>query len=171
VAGLKARLLARWATDREGEFLRLEAEAAEAKLTRGREVLAEALAVEPKGFVAPAWMLGEAARQAVVEAGFSYTEDHLYLDDLERGRRHTSPVISWASRSWARRMGSLGWARVVTPILERTALARVAVHPGDLGFTRLVASIRWTLGRLLAAGFRPVSYSEFLEGGPREARD
>lgn len=144
-----ARFKARHLTAGEGEFLGLGYDEALRRLHAGRDVVEQATGRHAAGFVAPAWLYGPAARRAVAAAGFRLAEDHLRVWDPHDGRvLARGPVVTWASRSEARIRSSLLAAAVLRTLLPSTPTIRVAVHPGDVGDARLLASIDRTLARV-----------------------
>lgn len=139
----KRRLL----TGGEGEFLALQGDALHERLTQGRDVFRRCLDADPDGFVPPAWLAHPALRPALRDLGFAYTEDHHRLYQLQQSRARRAPVITWATRTLPRRVGSL----VVCPTLRRMWRAqpvlRVALHPHDFDYPATVSN----LTRLLRA--------------------
>lgn len=156
--------LARWKatawTDREGEFLGLARSEAASRLVRGRALLEGLLDQEVTGFVAPAWLYGAGARQALADLGFRIAEDHLKVWAPLRDRvLHRGPVISYASRSTRRAASSLAWSRAATVLLRRQEIVRVAIHPGDFDLPVLRRELSRVLDTCLS--YRtPIRYRE-----------
>jgi predicted deacetylase len=101
------------------------------------------------GFVAPAWLYGDGARSALAKAGFATAEDHMRVWRPATGEAVArGPVITWASRSRARIASSVAVAALAPRALHGQRVARVAVHPGDTGVPRLLASIDRTLSAM-----------------------
>lgn len=142
---LKRRLL----TAGEGEFLALDAEAQKRKLKAGRESFRACLGREPVGFVAPAWLFNADLAPALKGLGFRFTEDQRRMYRVDTGARLESPVITWATRTFLRKYGSL----VVCPLLARlwsdAQVLRVAMHPFDFDHPETVRSIRAVLRRVM----------------------
>ncbi len=143
------RFRRRWLTDGEGEFLSLTDDDADGRLARGRAAFGECLGTAPRGFVPPAWLGGQGLRLRLRAARFRFTEDHRYLYDLAADRRVDCPVITWATRSWTRRVGS----RLVNPGLARrwrtVPVLRIALHPFDFDQPDTVRSIASVLNAAL----------------------
>lgn len=145
-AGALAGLKARHMTAGEGEFLGLSQAEALRRMTEGRALIEDAIGRPVAGFIAPAWLYGEGARAALVEAGFALAEDHMRVwrpadgAVLARG-----PVVTWASRSAARTASSLAFAGLARRALRPLTTVRVAVHPGDVHVPAILASIDKTL--------------------------
>lgn len=139
----------RFMTAGEGEFLALDADAQRAKLAAGREAFRRCLDSDPEGFVAPAWLFNAALQPILKEMGFRFTEDHRRIYDVRSGARLNSPVITWATRTFLRKYGSL----VVCPALARLwasePVLRVAMHPFDFDHASTVANIRKVLRRVM----------------------
>src|SRR5215467_11707512 len=64
---LRDKFLTRFYTQNEGEFYDLSYEEALWRVTRARDEF-RALGLKPRGFIAPAWLLGNEAEQAVRDA-------------------------------------------------------------------------------------------------------
>ncbi|TPG42872.1 DUF2334 domain-containing protein [Sphingomonas koreensis] len=160
--GALARFKARHMTAREGEFLGLGRREATRRMGDGRRLIEDISGMPVTGFVAPAWLYGDGAREALVEAGFGIAEDHLRVwrpttdEVIARG-----PVITWASRSRPRITSSLMVAGLAPALLHRQHVVRVAVHPGDTNVARLLTSIDRTLD-LLGRNRQLAAYGDLL---------
>src|SRR5690348_13414008 len=158
--GVLARARARHMTAGEGEFLGLSREVASARIAEGRALIEDVIGRPIDGFVAPAWLYGRGALEALADAGVPIAEDHLrvwsprHQRELARG-----PVITWASRTRMRLASSL----IAAPAVRRLPMRvlRVGVHPPDVHHASLVRSIDRTL-RIAAASRRPGRYSDLL---------
>lgn len=143
------RLKARHMTAGEGEFLGLSRPDAVRRMCDGRCLIEDIIGMPVAGFIAPAWLYGDGARAALVEAGFFLAEDHLRVWRPRTGAVVArGPVITWASRSRPRIASSLAVAALAPLLLRRHRVARVAVHPGDTHVPRLLASIDRTVSAL-----------------------
>jgi len=160
--GLGARLKAQHLTAGEGEFLGLDQATALDRMKRGRALIEDVTGRAVTGFIAPAWLYGEGALQALVEAGFALAEDHWKVWQPVGGRVLVrGPVLTWASRSRARIASSLFAARVLAPVLSTSKVARIGVHPGDTGVPAILASIDRSIGRLTRS-HAPSRYAELV---------
>lgn len=140
--GTLARFKARRMTAGEGEFLGLGRNEAVRRMADGRKLIEDITGRPVAGFVAPAWLYGEGARQALVEANFALAEDHMTVWRPATGAVVAKgPVITWASRSGPRIASSLIAARLARVGLQRQRVVRIAVHPGDTRVPRLLDSI------------------------------
>jgi hypothetical protein len=152
------RLRAKYMTAGEGEFLGLSREDASARIVEGRALLEDVIGRRIDGFVAPAWLYGEGAIEALRDCGIPIAEDHFRVwsprTDIELAR---GPVITWASRTRFRLASSLAAAAA----LRRAPLQvlRIGVHPPDCRLPVLVRSIETTLTAARRRR-RPAAYAE-----------
>ena len=155
-----ARARARHMTAGEGEFLGLSQEVAAARISQGRALVEDVIGRPIDGFVAPAWLYGRGALQALAASGVPIAEDHLRVwSPRDRRELARGPVITWASRTRMRLASSL----IAAPAVRRLPMRvlRVGVHPPDIRHASLVRSIETTL-RATAATRRPARYSDLL---------
>ena len=146
LAWIKRALL----TGGEGEFLGLAAADLRARLTWG-VAAAETIGITTQSFVAPAWLFNDALVPALAVAGFRYTENHWQVIDVGSGRSRQCPVITWATRTRARRLGSLVVCPLLLRLWRRVPSIRIALHPHDFDHPKTVASITHVLTAALAA--------------------
>ncbi len=159
-SGAADRVRASFMTAGEGEFLGLDRSAAAKRIREGRSLLEDITGRPIAGFVAPAWLYGPGAIEALGDCSIAIAEDHLRVwspatgEQLARG-----PVITWASRTRPRLVSSL----VAAAALRRAPLKvlRVGVHPPDIRHPVLVRSIQTTL-RSAARNRRPAAYADLL---------
>lgn len=154
------RLRARFMTAGEGEFLGLSRAQAADRISEGRALVEDVLGRPIDGFVAPAWLYGEGAIEALRDAGISIAEDHLKVWSPASGRQLArGPVITWASRTRLRLLSSL----VAATALRHAPLdvLRVGVHPPDIRHKILVRSIDKTF-RTARRSRTPARYSDLL---------
>lgn len=144
--GAVDRLRARLMTASEGEFLGLSKAEASKRISLGRDLVEGVIGRSIDGFVAPAWLYGHGAREALHDAGVGLAEDHLRVWSPASGKQLArGPVITWASRTRMRLASSLAAAAVLRHApLE---VLRIGVHPPDVRHPALVASIAATLQR------------------------
>lgn len=138
---LKRKLL----TAGEGEFLALDAGTQRRKLEAGRAAFRACLERDPVGFVAPAWLFNSHLPGALREQGFRFTEDQRRMYRVDAGKSLASPVITWATRTWLRKYGSLLVCPLLLRLWSRAPVLRVAMHPFDFDHPGTVASIRSVL--------------------------
>jgi predicted deacetylase len=147
-------------TANEGEFLGLSRGDAAARIAEGRALLEDVIGRPIHGFVAPAWLYGSGAREALADCAMPIAEDHLSVWSPRTGERLArGPVITWASRSRWRLASSLAAAAALrhAPI----DVLRVGVHPPDVRHPALVRSIETTLSTAVASR-RAARYSDLL---------
>jgi uncharacterized protein len=154
------RLRARFMTAGEGEFLGLSRDQAAERISTGRVLIEDVIGRRIDGFVAPAWLYGDGARQALRDAAIPLAEDHFRVWSPASGRQLASgPVITWASRTRMR----LASSRAAAALLRHVPLEvlRIGVHPPDVRHPALVRSIGKTLKKAVQKR-RPGRYSDLL---------
>jgi hypothetical protein len=87
--------------------------------------------VVPRGFIAPAWLLGSEAERAVREEGFSYTTRIATVIDYERGEEFATRSMVYSVRAAWRRLLSLLWNEALFHALKTAPLLRIGLHPPD----------------------------------------
>jgi predicted deacetylase len=138
-----ARLRARVLTASEGEFLGLSTADAANRIRRGQALLEDVTGRPIAGFIAPAWLYGGGALEALRKLGVPIAEDHFRVWSPATGAvLARGPVITWASRSRLRLASSLAAAAALrhAPL----NILRVGVHPPDVRHSTLVKSIERT---------------------------
>lgn len=154
------RLRARFMTAGEGEFLGLSRSEASQRISDGRNLIEQVIGRSIDGFVAPAWLYGPGAFEALHDAAIPLAEDHFRVWSPASGRKLASgPVITWASRTKMRLASSLAAAAVLrhAPL----DVLRIGVHPPDIRHPSLVRSIGKTF-RTAVRRRRPGRYSDLL---------
>lgn len=147
-------------TASEGEFLGLTRDEAMQRISDGRSLLESITGKPIAGFVAPAWLYGSGAHEALSDSGIRLAEDHWRVWSPKTGRTLArGPVITWASRTAFRLRSSLIAAAVLrhAPI----EVLRVGVHPPDCRSPRLLKSIEKTLASARATRI-PSAYCDLL---------
>lgn len=140
-----AAFKAKHMTAGEGEFLGLSREVAAQRMADGRKLIEDAIGREVAGFIAPAWLYGEGAREALTESGFALAEDHMRVWRPADGKvLAKGPVITWASRSVPRQLSSRFFSGLARHALHGQKVMRIAVHPGDTTVPALLSSIAKT---------------------------
>ena len=154
------RARARLMTAGEGEFLGLDREAAGARIIEGRALLEDVTGRPIAGFVAPAWLYGRGAIEALSDCGIPLAEDHWRVWSPASGHQLArGPVITWASRTRLRLASSL----LAAATLRRVPMTvlRVGMHPPDVRQPSLLQSIERTLNSALRSR-EPASYAELM---------
>ena len=91
------------------------------------------------GFVAPAWLLGPGAREALVERPFEYTATLRQLVHLPDQTPVTSQSVVYSTSNAWRRASSLAWNAVVAVAERDNRLLRLELHPRDADFAAVRA--------------------------------
>ena len=158
--GAADRLRARLMTASEGEFLGLSRADAGERIRSGRNILEDVIGRSIDGFVAPAWLYGNGALEALQEAAIPIAEDHLRVWSPASGQQLArGPVITWASRTRMRLASSLAAAAVLRHV--PLDVLRIGVHPPDVRHTALTRSIKKTFGGVVGSR-RAGRYSDLL---------
>ncbi len=158
VAAFKAKHM----TASEGEFLGLSREAAARRMADGKALVEDMTGRPVAGFIAPAWLYGPGAHEALAQSGFALAEDHMKVWKPATGEVVArGPVITWASRSGPRTASSLLAAWAGRNFLRPLDTVRVAVHPGDVTKQSILDSIDRTLAAFTKRR-RPSRYADLL---------
>lgn len=156
--GAANRLRARLMTASEGEFLGLSRVEAAKRIADGQSLLEGVTGRPIDGFVAPAWLYGDGALEALRDARVPIAEDHLHVWSPRTGEKLArGPVITWASRTRGRLFSSL----VAAAALRHAPIhpLRVGVHPPDVHSPALLRSIDATFRTALRTR-RPGGYQD-----------
>lgn len=117
----------------EGEFFRLDTAQAHHRLAQGL-ALFQQLGWPVQGFVAPAWLLGDGARNALTGLPFRYTSDPRGLIRLPAFQHIPAPTLVWSARSPARRWLSRRWNNHLQRRHLAAPLLRLGLHPVDMQY-------------------------------------
>ena len=146
IRGWRDHLRAVGRTDHEGEFLTLDERAARERMERGIGLLRD-LALDPVGFVAPAWLARESTYTAVGACGLRVSEDSDSVRLHRRGMKIHSPVLRWSARTPTRARMSIALASLRWQWQHDTPLMRIALHPSDLHSGVTARSLKHELAR------------------------
>jgi predicted deacetylase len=159
-AGLVDRLRRRVYTRGEGEFWALSEREATRRIEAGVAWFREndwPLA----GFVAPAWLLGPGAWQALATQRLEYTATLRELVHLPgRARVKSQSVVYSTSNAWRRRT-SLLWNAAVARLERANPLLRLELHPRDADYADVRRSWQRVLERALRDR-RAVTVADFM---------
>jgi predicted deacetylase len=147
-AGLRERFLRGVYTRSEGEFSALSAAEARHRIELGLAWFCDRGWQSP-GFVAPAWLLGQGAWEALPDFGFAYTTTFSRFHLLREGRSVLSPSLVYTARNRAGRAFSPVAASLAAPLLARAPLMRLSLHPPDVRHPRLLSHAQQLVERLL----------------------
>lgn len=145
---LSEKFFTRLYTNDEGEFYDLDYDEALQRITRAREEFAGA-GLTPRGFIAPAWLLGPAAEKAAAQAEMEYTTRLTGVRDLRSGDNFRARTLVYSVRSGWRRAASLAWNGALARHLAGQQLARVSIHPPDRGHPEVWRQILRLTDRLI----------------------
>lgn len=171
------RAMGKHYTAGEGEFYQIGRGEAERRLREGLRVVRDGCGVPMWGFTAPAWLLSEAAREALCALGFHYTTRWGNVELLQSARSAKesaasgvrirvvdAPVLVWSVRAAWRRICSRGWVRLWGAWKRAAPVLRVAVHPVDFAHPAIEASVRTAIARNLL-GREAACYRDLLPAG------
>lgn len=135
-------------TEGEGEFAAIDA-------PQARQLLGQGLAWFARrrwpvhGFVAPAWLMGPGAWQAVQEFAFDYTTTRSHFHLLRPHLARRAPSLVFASRNMLGRMVSLPWTAMLARAARQAPLVRLCLHPRDAQSPLLVRQAQALLATML----------------------
>lgn len=145
---LRQKFFTRTYTSGEGEFYDLDYDEALRRITQARGDFAGA-GLSPRGFIAPAWLLGADAERAATEAEMEYTTRLTGIRDLRFGDDFPARTLVYSVRSGWRRVASMVWNGALARHLAAAPLARVSIHPPDLKHPEIWKQILRLTDRLL----------------------
>ena len=153
-----ARLMARFYTNREGEFYQLNRAEAEIKLEDGLERFG-CSNLPVHGFTAPAWLLSPAARDALQCRGFIYNTLYGQVELLQEDRPIAAPTLVFSCRSAWRRAMSRYWTGFWMRFHAGAPVLRLAVHPCDLEHPAILDAMLQLLRRA-RTDRQPITYRD-----------
>jgi hypothetical protein len=118
------------------------------------------------GFIAPAWLLGPGARDALLERPFEYTATLRQLIHLPSQVAIASQSVVYSTSSGWRRQMSRAWNAGVDLLERRNAVLRIELHPRDADYLAVRRSWQRILARALHKR-RPATVAEFMRGARR----
>jgi hypothetical protein len=146
---VREKFLTRLYTDDEGEFFDLAYDEAMQRITRAREEL-HSIGLAPRGFIAPAWLLGIEGERAAKDAGMEYTTRLGSVRDLTREQTFSARSLVYSVRSQWRRTASLVWNAALFLAVKEQPLLRVSIHPPDFTHREVWNQILRFIDELLA---------------------
>jgi predicted deacetylase len=145
---LRERFARHVLTQGEGEFAAIGAAEARHRLELGMAWFARR-GWPLAGFVAPAWMLGREAWQAVLACPFAYTSTFRQLHWLAKGTSLFAPTLVYAARNGGGRLVSPMLCQAVARVHNAQPVLRLALHPRDAHHPALLRHAQRLLDRLL----------------------
>lgn len=155
-----ARLMARFYTNREGEFYQLTQNEATTKLEDGLERFG-CSNLPVHGFTAPAWLLSPPARDALQERGFHYNTLYGKVELLQEDHPIAAPTLVFSCRSAWRRIVSRYWTRYWMRVHAGAPVLRLAVHPCDLEHPTILDTLLHLLRRA-NIDRQPITYRDLV---------
>jgi predicted deacetylase len=143
------KLFTRFYTKDEGEFYDLDYDEAFRRITQAREEFTAA-GLTPRGFIAPAWLLGTPGERAAADADLEYTTRLTAVRDLRAGENYPARTLAYSVRSGWRRTTSLAWNNLLVRQIADAPLARVSIHPPDRDHREIWTQVLRLTERLLA---------------------
>ncbi|HVK53603.1 MAG TPA: polysaccharide deacetylase family protein [Burkholderiales bacterium] len=148
-------------TQSEGEFSALPVEDALHRLEQGVALL-ERLGWPIKGFVPPAWLLSDAARDALSHFAFTYFTTWRGIHLLTTKQFMNAPALTYSTRSYWRR----GASRTLNDARMRLAcdhpLLRISLHPADARFHNIMTHWRQLIVQTLDTRI-PLTKAEWVD--------
>jgi predicted deacetylase len=154
-----ARFLTRIYTQDEGEFFDLSYDEARRRIILAREEFAQG-GLKPRGFVAPAWLLGTEAERAVRDAGMEYTTRLGSVRDLQSGDTFWARSLVYSVRNPWRRQASLCWNAMLALVARGDSLVRLSIHPADYAHSSIWKQICSLLDGM-RSGRTPITYQDW----------
>ncbi|MEO5721367.1 MAG: DUF2334 domain-containing protein, partial [Chthoniobacterales bacterium] len=157
---LRERLLTQSYTSGEGEFYDLDYEEALRRIVRARDEFIAA-GLTPRGFIAPAWLLGAEAERAATDAEMEYTTRLTTIIDLRTRGVFRARSLVYSTRSAWRRKASLAWNAAQAQIQSTHPLVRLGIHPPDITHSEIWSQIL-RLADSFAEARTPTTYRDWL---------
>jgi predicted deacetylase len=127
---LRDKFVTRFYTKNEGEFYDLGYEEALRRIATARDEF-RALGLKPRGFIAPAWLLGNEAEQAVRDAELEYTTRLRTVCDLRSESSFPARTLVYSVHNKWRRALSRSWNAALFGLMRTRPLLRISIHPPD----------------------------------------
>jgi predicted deacetylase len=154
------RLTTRVYTNDEGEFYDIDRVQARELVERGNQELRE-IGLNPRGFIAPAWLLSADAEKALRDLGCEYTTRLRTVTDLRVGTVIESQSLCWSVRAKWRRALSTFWNAALYRRLENAPLLRISIHPVDIEHRSVWSQIRG-LVKDACISRKPMTYLDWI---------
>lgn len=149
----------------EGEFATLTHGQADRALASGMALM-RSCDWQPRGFVAPAWLMSDPVRAALPAFDFDWTATRTGLVNLRSGRERPATSLVWSVRAgWRRWMSAHynGWLldRLLSEGRQDVPI-RLGLHPVDADWPEAVGFWREALERVLSR--RPAATKSVMVG-------
>ncbi len=146
--GMGSRLRRNVYTQGEGEFAAVDADEARLRIELGLDWFRRR-GWPVSGFVAPAWLLSDAAWRTLHEFPFDYTTTMGHFHLLHPRRSLFSPSLVYTARNAAGRSLSPRVADAMAALLAPRPLVRLSLHPRDAHYPELLRHVQQLLAHLL----------------------
>jgi uncharacterized protein len=127
---LRDKVVTRFYTRNEGEFYDLNYDEALRRIITARDEF-RALGLKPRGFIAPAWLLGPEAEHAVRDADLEYTTRLRSVCDLRSDFTFPARTLVYSVDNRWRRTLSRCWNAALFRVMKAKPLLRISIHPPD----------------------------------------
>lgn len=144
----RQRFIRRVYTASEGEFSAIDAAEARRRIDLGLAWFKQR-DWPAAGFVAPAWLLGAGAWNALRDYDFQYTTTLRYFYALPSRRTLYAPSLVYAARNSVSQTFSRCRNRLLMHNLVAQPLVRFGLHPADAAYPELLRDMQRRLERLL----------------------
>ena len=145
----------------EGEFAALGVDEARQRLAWGLEWFGRRN-WPVHGFVAPAWLLGDGAWQALDDFAFKYTTTLRRFHLLPQRQSLFSPSLVYSARNGWGRVASRRGNSICCGMLRAAPLVRLGLHPNDAHYPGTVAHFQRLIEKLLTTR-EPMTKSSFAQ--------
>lgn len=159
------RVRRRFYTAGEGEFAAVSRETAMRKIAAGTAWCA-AQGFQPRGFVAPAWLMSRGTWEALPAFDFEYTTTLRRFHLLRERRAVEALSLVYSARSAWRRWTSRRWNAALVRVLCDAPLLRLGLHPADAGHPAVLDHIQGVLDRA-RRGRTAMTKAQFAERAGR----
>jgi uncharacterized protein len=165
---LRDKFLTRFYTQNEGEFYDLSYGEALRRIMAARDEF-WSQRLKPRGFVAPAWLLGAEAERAASDAEMEYTTRLRTVTDLRSGTVFPARTLVYSVLNSWRRGVSCAWNATLFRLLRDAPLLRVSIHPPDYShpsiWRQITGLIEGTISCRTATTYKEWIAEQRLHGG------
>ena len=158
---LLEKFITRFYTRGEGEFFDLAYDEAFRRITSARDTFRSA-GLTPRGFIAPAWLLGPDGERAARDAGMEYTTRLRTILDLRSGEDFAARSLVYSVENDWRRAVSLAWNASLFQTTKSKSLMRLSIHPPDYSFPAIWGQIERFITEMTPLR-TPTTYWEWIE--------
>jgi len=165
--GLLKQITGKVYTAGEGEFYQIDTPTATDRLKRGLAIMEQAK-LPVTGFTAPAWLVSDAATQALRENGFTYSTRWGEVDLLQSQSSLNIPTLVYSCRNTWRRVVSKRWINFFHRKHRNTPTIRLSIHPADLEYPDIVEHLQKHL-KLAMQTRQAATYSDLVPADERKS--